>query len=70
MTTELSFNTIIGAVYVISLLFVILHSFLINKESPIAARAVWIIVTIILGPFGAAGYYLYGSNEYYEVKKV
>ena len=70
MTTELSFNTIIGAVYVISLLFVILHSFLINKESPIATRVVWIIATLILGPFGAAGYYLYGSGEYYELKKV
>ena len=70
MTLELSFETIVGAIYVISLLFVILHSFLINKESPIAARVVWIIVTLLLGPFGAAGYYFYGSREYYELKKV
>ena len=70
MTAELSYETIVGAVYAISLIFVILHSFLINKESPIAARVVWILVTLILGPFGAAGYYFYGSGEYYELKKV
>lgn len=70
MTSGLTFETIVGIVYVISLLFVILHSFLINKESPIAARVVWILVTIVLGPFGAAGYYFYGSGEYYELKKV
>lgn len=70
MTTDLSFETIVAIVYFVSIFFVFMHSFLINKESPIAARVVWIIVTLILGPFGAVGYYFYGSGEYYELKKV
>lgn len=70
MAIELSGQLIIGAVYLVSILYVILHSFLINKESPIAARVVWILVTFVLGIFGAIGYYFYGSNEYYKVKKV
>lgn len=69
MTFDLSFDTIVLLVYIISVLFVIIHGFLVNNESPIAARVVWILVTIILGPFGATGYYFYGSNEYYILKR-
>lgn len=70
MAIDLSFQSIIGMLYIMSVLFVIIHSFIFNRESPIAARVVWILVTFVLGPFGAAGYYFYGSNEYYKLTKV
>ena len=70
MTLELSAQGIWWMLYVVAIAFVILHSFLINKESPIAARILWILLTFVFGIFGAIGYYFFGSGEYYELKKV
>lgn len=70
MTFELITELLILLSYVASILYVTLHSFLFNKESPISARVVWILVTVILGIFGAFGYYFYGSGEYYKLNKV
>lgn len=70
MSIELSAQNIWWITYLLSNLFVIAHSFLINKETHIAARILWILVTLVFGIFGAIGYYFFGSNEYYELKKV
>ena len=70
MTLDLSAQGIWWILYILSIAFVIVHSFLINKESPISSRILWILATFIFGIFGAIGYYFFGSNEYYKLKKV
>jgi len=70
MALELTAQSLIIISYFFSILFVILHSFLKNNESPIASRILWILITFIFGIFGAIGYYFFGSNEYYKLKKV
>ena len=70
MALELTLQSLIMISYFFSILFVILHSFLKNNESPIASRILWILITFIFGIFGAIGYYFFGSNEYYKLKRV